>query len=69
MTAGARDPVPGEVYLEFRQVGRSMRVAAVDARTGIEVTIVGPVSTPQSHLERLALRKLTLRLAAEGREA
>ena len=55
----------GTVYFEFHAVGRSMRVAAVDADTGIEIQIVAPVTTPKPDLERLALRKLERRLALE----
>lgn len=62
MTGRTQDPVPGEVYFEFTQVGRSMKVAAIDARTGVEVSIVGPAASPQSQLQNLALKKLIKRL-------
>ena len=62
MTGRTQDPVPGEVYFEFTQVGRSMKVAAIDAHTGVEVSIVGPAACPQSQLENLALKKLRKRL-------
>ncbi len=39
-----------------------MRVTAVDAATGLEVVIMGPVSASQSDLQRLALRKLEAQL-------
>jgi hypothetical protein len=52
-----------EVYFEFKAVGSVMRVAAIDAETGIEVTVMGPVSASQADLERLALQKLKARLA------
>jgi len=48
-------------------MGRNMKVVAVDAATGIEVTILGPASAPQDQLQQLALRKLKRRLQAEGR--
>jgi hypothetical protein len=53
----------GEVYFEFTPVGSVVRVAAICAETGIEVTIMGPVTAKQADLERLALQKLKARLA------
>jgi hypothetical protein len=53
----------GGVYFEFTSVGSSVRVAAIDARTGIEVVIVGPASASAADLERHALAKLKARLA------
>jgi precorrin-6B methylase 2 len=53
----------GEVYFEFIRVGAAMRVSAIDGRTGIEVTVMGPAHAAQSDLERLALAKLKRRLA------
>ena len=49
--------MPG-VYFEFTVQGAYVKVAAIDAESGFEVSIVGPVGTPQPELERLALRKL-----------
>jgi hypothetical protein len=56
----------GEVYFEFTRVGASVKVAAIDGATGIEVTVVGPAAAAPSDLERLALTKLKARLAREG---
>lgn len=57
------DPLAGrEVIFEFTGIGASVRVAAVDVSTGEEVVIVGPASTPQFDLERIAARKLARRL-------
>jgi len=58
----------GEVYFEFTVVGSAVRVSALDAATGLEVTVVGPAVTPKTHLERLALAKLERRLAREQGE-
>ncbi|MCB1476291.1 MAG: serine hydroxymethyltransferase [Rhodobiaceae bacterium] len=55
----------GTVYFEFRVIGNSMRVAAVDADTGIEVHVIAPTATPRADMERLALRKLERRLDRE----
>ena len=68
MTGGQR-----EVLFEFVAVGGSMKVTAIDAATAVEVVVVGPVHTPKTDLQRLALRKLEARLArrhaAQGRFA
>lgn len=51
-------PKPGEIYLEFTPIGAMVRVSAVDAATGVEVTIAGPKNTPRAQLERTAVAKL-----------
>lgn len=51
-------PKSGEVYLEFIPIGNMVRVNAIDAATGVEVTIAGPKNSPKSQLERTALAKL-----------
>jgi len=61
----SRDPRPGEIYLEFRQVGQQVKVTAIDAATGIEVSTFGPVSVPQEDLKRVAVRKLKRRVEQE----
>ncbi len=55
----------GEVYFEFTIVGAVVRVSAVDAATGVEVSVVGPTSAARADLERLALAKLGQRLRRE----
>jgi hypothetical protein len=47
-------------------MGSSVRVAAIDAATGIETVVVGPASAAAADLERLALAKLKARLAKPG---
>ena len=59
-------PQLGEVYFEFTQVGRSMKISAIDAKTGTEVTVVGSTAYDQGYLEHLALRKLQKRLREEN---
>jgi hypothetical protein len=56
----------GQVFFEFTRVGASVKVAAIDGDTGIEVIVIGPASAMPSDLERLALAKLKARLAREG---
>ena len=47
-----------EVLIEMTRVGASVRVAAVDAETGLEAVIVGPATYPAHILERRAVAKL-----------
>lgn len=54
-----------EVYFEFTAIGGAVKVAAIDATTGIEISVMGPASAAQSDLEQLALAKLKARLARE----
>jgi hypothetical protein len=60
----ARDET-GEVYFEFTAIGAVVKVAAIDAATGTEVSVMGPGSAGPSDLEQLALAKLKARLARE----
>jgi hypothetical protein len=53
----------GEVYFEFTRVGGSVKVVAIDATTGVEVTVIGPATAASSHLQQLALAKLKARIA------
>ena len=55
-------PTGNEVYFEFTQIARQMRVAAIDARTGIEVIVIAPLTATQSQMQSLALAKLKRRL-------
>jgi hypothetical protein len=52
-----------EVYFEFTALGAVVKVAAIDAQTGLEVSVMGPVGAPRADLQRLALQKLRARLA------
>ena len=52
-----------EVYFEFTAIGASVKVVAIDAATGTEVTVIGPANAARSDLQRLALGKLNLKLA------
>ncbi len=57
----------GEVLLEFTRIGNSVKVAAVDPVTTVEVSIVGPASAPRLRLERAAVRKLRYILGKQRR--
>lgn len=61
----SREPHHGEIYLEFRSIGKQVKVIAMDAATGIEVSVFGPASTAQEDLRRVAVRKLMRRLEQE----
>jgi hypothetical protein len=54
------------VYFEHISIGNAVKVTAIDSVTAIEVSIMGPATAAQADLERLALRKLRVRLAREG---
>jgi hypothetical protein len=52
-----------EVFFEFTAIGSAVKVVAIDAATGTEVSVIGPASAAQADLEQLALGKLKARLA------
>jgi hypothetical protein len=51
-----------DVYFEFTAIGRTVKVSAIDAATGLEVSVVGPATASQADLRRLALQKLKAQL-------
>ena len=57
---------PREVFFEFIVIGSVVKVVAIDAATGTEVSVMGPVSAAQADLEQLAVGKLKARLAREA---
>ena len=59
-------PHEREVYFEITRLGATVKVAAIDGATGIEVSVVGPASAAPSDLQQLALAKLKARLAKAG---
>ncbi len=56
----------GDIYFEFTVIGRNVKVSAIDAATGTEISILGPATASQSDLQRIALQKLMIRLKAAG---
>lgn len=58
-------PSSDEIYLEFRTIGQSQKVNAIDARTGIEVSVTGPLNAPRDQISKIAVQKLKRRLAQE----
>ena len=55
------------VIIEFRRIGASVRVSAIDPETLIEVSIVGPASADEEELTRNVLKKLEYVLAQKAR--
>lgn len=47
-----------EVFFEMRRVGAYVKVSAIDAETGTEVSIVGDPKVGDAYLKRTALKKL-----------
>lgn len=48
-----------EVIFEFVRIGSAVKVTAVDAASGVEVSIVGDPGAGEPALKRLAQQKLT----------
>lgn len=59
---------PGEddIIIEFRRIGASVKVSAIDPKTLTEVSIVGPATASEDELTRTALRKLEYVLAKQS---
>jgi hypothetical protein len=55
-----------EILLEFVPHGSSVKVSAIDAATGTEVSIVGHASAGQRTLENVAVRKLAYVMRVKG---
>jgi len=55
-------PRPGEIYIEFKQVGNAVKVTAVDAASGEEASVMGPVSAARTDLQKLAINKLKYKM-------
>ena len=55
-----------EVLFEFTAIGRSVKVVAIHAASGTEVSVVAPATAARADLQRLALQKLLARLKAGG---
>jgi hypothetical protein len=60
--SGNRPEAGNEIYFEFVAIGRQVKVSAIDAATGTEVSVMGPATASRADLQRLALQKLHARL-------
>ncbi len=47
-----------EVYVEFIVQNAVVKATAIDAKTGMEASIVGPANAPRDGLSATAVRKL-----------
>ncbi len=56
-------PGDDDVIIEFRRIGGSVKVSAIDPRTLTEVSIVGPATAGEEELKRTVLNKLEYVLA------
>lgn len=64
MTGYGASSDDGHGYLiEFVRIGNTTKVSAIDPKTGIEVSIVGPTNASEAILTRNVIAKLTRRLA------
>lgn len=52
-----------EVLFEFRRVGNSVRVTAIDPITATEITMVAPTKGNQNEIKKIAARKLAYVMA------
>jgi hypothetical protein len=59
---------PGDVILEFVQIGALIRVSAMEPKSLTEVVIYGPASAGEAALRRTVLCKLDYALAPHGPE-
>jgi len=57
-----------EALIEFRAMGNSVKVSAVDPKTGVEVSIVGPADIGTTELKRNAVAKLAYVLRKKREE-
>ena len=55
-----------EVIIEIFPVGQFVKVSAMDTKTLVEVSIQGPASTPETILQRNALKRLEYVLKKKG---
>lgn len=52
------DHTDNDILIEFVRIGSSIKVSAIDPKTGIEVSTIGPASASETQLAKAALAKL-----------
>ena len=52
-----------EVLIEYRRVGKMLRVIAIDPNTRIEVIMIAPLDATKNEIKRNAARKLAYVIA------
>jgi hypothetical protein len=60
-------PAPREILIECVKVGTSVKVTAMDAATGTEVTFQAPFNAGQSTIKRIAADKIKYVLERQGK--
>ena len=58
LTALAVNSTGNDIYVEFVAQGVFVKVTAIDSRTGVEASVMGPTGAPSSTLADAAVRKL-----------
>ncbi len=60
-----------DIIIETTRIGATLRVAAMDAATGIEIIFQAPLKTSQRTLHQLAVKKMeyVLKKAEEGKNS
>lgn len=62
-----QNPLAGrEIYFEYHQIGNAVKVTAIDALTGIEISIPAPANMPEPLLQARALKRLEYVLRRDG---
>ncbi|MCR6632198.1 MAG: hypothetical protein NVV74_20310 [Magnetospirillum sp.] len=56
-----------DVLFEFRRIGNYVKVSALDAETGVEVSIVGDAAAGEMRLKQTAQKKLEYVMAKHRR--
>ncbi|HEY2009630.1 MAG TPA: hypothetical protein VGH23_11605 [Rhizomicrobium sp.] len=47
-----------EIFVEFVQLGNTVKATAIDPDSGLEASIIGPASAPRATLAEAARKKL-----------
>lgn len=55
-----------EYLIEFRQIGGTIKVSALDPVSGTEVSIVGDAKASEAELKRIAVNKLEYVMQRSG---
>jgi hypothetical protein len=55
-----------EIIFETIQRGQSLKISAIDASTGVEVSIIAPLTASEMQTQGIAARKLEQKLIREG---
>ncbi len=66
---GNQEPKLGEVLFEFRRIGNSVKVSAIDPLSNTEISIVGAANAGEQVLKMAAIRRLQYVLARRRAEA